>query len=89
MNIPSLWRYGMASPAPLFKARSDPTRRALFERLCRVGALPVHALTTGAGISQAAVSKHLVQLRGAGLVLAEPLGRVMAGPNFLTVLPPY
>jgi DNA-binding transcriptional ArsR family regulator len=65
----------MASPDPLFKALSDPTRRALFERLCREGALPVHVLTDGAGISQPAVSKHLVQLRGAGLVRAEAQGR--------------
>ena len=65
----------MVSPDALFKALSDPTRRALFERLCREGALPVHDLTDGAGISQPAVSKHLVQLREAGLVLAEAKGR--------------
>ena len=65
----------MSSPDPLFKALSDPTRRALFERLCRDGDLPVHALTEGAGVSQPAVSKHLVQLRLAGLVLADPQGR--------------
>ena len=65
----------MHSPGPLFKALSDPTRRALFERLCRDGGLPVHALTEGAGVSQPAVSKHLVQLRLAGLVLADPQGR--------------
>lgn len=65
----------MHAPDLLFKALSDPTRRALFERLCREGALPVHELTDGAGISQPAVSKHLVQLRAAGLVLADPQGR--------------
>ena len=65
----------MTSPDPLLKALADPTRRALFERLCREGKLPVHVLTKGAGISQPAVSKHLVQLRSAGLVLAEAQGR--------------
>lgn len=59
----------------LFKALSDPTRRALFERLCREGMLSVHALTEGAGVSQPAVSKHLAQLREAGLVRPEPQGR--------------
>ena len=55
----------MPAADPLFKALSDPTRRAIFERLCREGALPVHDLTQGAGISQPAVSKHLTQLRSA------------------------
>ena len=63
------------TPKSLFKALSDPTRRAIFERLCREGQLSVHALTTGAGVSQPAVSKHLAQLRAAGLVLPEPQGR--------------
>jgi DNA-binding transcriptional ArsR family regulator len=62
-------------PDSLFKALSDPTRRALFDRLCREGMLSVHALTQGAGVSQPAVSKHLAQLREAGLVRPEPQGR--------------
>ncbi len=60
---------------PLFKALSDPTRRALFQRLCHDGGLTVHGLTEGAGVSQPAVSRHLAQLREAGLVSAEPKGR--------------
>jgi DNA-binding transcriptional ArsR family regulator len=63
------------NPDSLFKALSDPTRRALFDRLCREGMLSVHALTEGAGVSQPAVSKHLAQLRAAGLVRPEPQGR--------------
>jgi DNA-binding transcriptional ArsR family regulator len=59
----------------LFKALADATRRALFERLCREGELPVHVLTEGAGISQPAVSKHLAQLRLAGLVIGREDGR--------------
>lgn len=59
----------------LFKALSDPTRRAIFERLCRDGDQTVGALTADAGISQPAVSKHLGVLRRAGLVRDRPEGR--------------
>ncbi|WP_375689474.1 ArsR/SmtB family transcription factor [Pseudooceanicola sp. LIPI14-2-Ac024] len=59
----------------LFKSLSDPTRRAIFERLCRDGALTVGTLTEGAGISQPAVSKHLAQLKAAGLVASTQDGR--------------
>jgi DNA-binding transcriptional ArsR family regulator len=59
----------------LFKALGDPTRRVIFERLCRDGEQTVGALTAGAGISQPAVSKHLGVLRQAGLVLDRPDGR--------------
>ena len=52
----------------LFRTLADPTRRALFERLCRDGEQTVGALTAQAGVSQPAVSKHLVQLKQAGLV---------------------
>ena len=62
-------------PAPLFRALADPTRRALFEALCREGEATVVALTRGAGVSQPAVSKHLRQLREAGLVEDRPDGR--------------
>ena len=51
----------------VFAALADPTRRALFERLCREGAQTVGVLTTGAGVSQPAVSKHLAVLKRAGL----------------------
>jgi DNA-binding transcriptional ArsR family regulator len=59
----------------LFKALSDPTRRALFERLCAEGELTVHSLTAQSGVSQPAVSKHLARLKAAGLVLPRPEGR--------------
>ena len=60
----------MMQPSPdlLFKALADPSRRALFERLCLDGEQTVGALTAGAGISQPAVSKHLGILKQAGLV---------------------
>src|ERR1700759_4409509 len=54
----------------LFKTLADPTRRAIFERLCREGEQTVGALTARAGVSQPAVSKHLGVLRQAGLVFA-------------------
>jgi DNA-binding transcriptional ArsR family regulator len=59
----------------LFKALSDPTRRALFERLTRDGEQTVHALTAPAGISQPAVSKHLAILKRARLVRHRRQGR--------------
>lgn len=43
----------------LFRTLADPTRRAIFERLCRDGELTVGGLTEGAGVSQPVVSKHL------------------------------
>jgi DNA-binding transcriptional ArsR family regulator len=60
----------LMSPAPddLFRALADPTRRALFERLCQDGEQTVGALTARAGVSQPAVSKHLAALKAAGLV---------------------
>lgn len=60
----------------LFRALADPTRRAIFERLCRDGDLTVGALTTHAGVSQPAVSKHLSILKQAGLVHDRHEGRL-------------
>lgn len=59
----------------LFKTLADPTRRAIFERLCREGELTVGALTAKAGVSQPAVSKHLGVLKQAGLVRDRHEGR--------------
>jgi DNA-binding transcriptional ArsR family regulator len=59
----------------LFRTLADPTRRAIFERLCRDGELTVGALTAQAGVSQPAVSKHLKSLKQAGLVSDRPAGR--------------
>ncbi len=59
----------------LFRTLADPTRRAIFERLCREGEQTVAALTAHAGISQPAVSKHLGVLRQAGLVRDRHEGR--------------
>jgi DNA-binding transcriptional ArsR family regulator len=59
----------------LFRTLADPTRRAIFERLCREGEQTVGALTARAGVSQPAVSKHLGVLRRAGLVRDRHHGR--------------
>ncbi len=59
----------------LFKALSDPTRRAIFEHLSRDGEQTVHALTHRAGVSQPAVSKHLGVLKLAHLVRDRREGR--------------
>jgi len=60
----------------LFRTLADPTRRALFERLCREGEQTVAALTAQAGVSQPAVSKHLGVLKRAGLVHDRHEGRL-------------
>src|ERR1700733_14849133 len=59
----------------LFRTLADPTRRAIFERLCREGEKTVGALPAQAGVSQPAVSKHLGVLKQAGLVRDRHKGR--------------
>src|ERR1700744_3926388 len=59
----------------LFRTLADPTRRAIFERLCRNGEQTVGALTARAKGSQPAVSKHLLVLKRAGLVRDRHEGR--------------
>ena len=59
----------------IFKALSDPTRRGIFEQLCREGDSNVVGLLAGAGVSQPVVSKHLKVLKAAGLVQDRHVGR--------------
>src|SRR5579875_4087182 len=63
------------APDLTFKALADPTRRAIFEGLCRRGEQTVGQLTLQAGVSQPAVSKHLGILKRAGLVRDRSEGR--------------
>jgi DNA-binding transcriptional ArsR family regulator len=67
----------MAATAPdlIFKTLCDPTRRAIFERLCRDGEMTVWKITAPSGVSQPAVSKHLGALKLAGLVKDRREGR--------------
>ena len=64
-----------ATSSELFTTLGDPTRRAIFERLCRDGEQTVWMLTERAGVSQPAVSKHLGVLKSAGLVRLRREGR--------------
>ena len=64
-----------ATSDDLFKALADPTRRAIFERLCQGGEQTVRVMTDLSGVSQPAVSKHLGVLKLAGLVRDRPDGR--------------
>ena len=59
----------------LFVSLADPTRRRIFERLCRDGEQTVWMLTGHSGVSQPAVSKHLGVLKLAGLVRDRREGR--------------
>lgn len=59
----------------IFSTLADPTRRSLFERLCREGERTVGVLTSQSGVSQPAVSKHLAALKRAGLVIDRHEGR--------------
>ena len=73
----------------LFRTLADPTRRAIFEGLCREGELTVGVITARAGVSQPAVSKHLAVLKQAGLVRDRPDGRLThysARPETLSAL---
>lgn len=58
----------------VLRALSDPTRRAVFERVAR-SELNVVELTRASGVTQGAVSQHLKLLKQAGLVTERPEGR--------------
>lgn len=74
--------------ADVFRTLADPTRRAVFERLCGKE-MSVSELKAGFSISQPAISQHLAALRGAGLVCERREGRFAyyrAEPDGLTPL---
>jgi DNA-binding transcriptional ArsR family regulator len=75
-------------PDILFSTLADPTRRAIFERLCREGEQTVGAITARAGVSQPAVSKHLGVLKQAGLVRDRRDGRQIHYGAQLSALAP-
>lgn len=58
-----------------FQALSDPTRRAMVERLAR-GPASVSELTQPFEMSMSAVMQHLKVLEASGLVTSEKVGRV-------------
>jgi len=62
-----------ASPDAVFKALADPTRREILS-LLRGGGSTVGDLASNFRMSRPAVSKHLRQLRAAGLIVDRPVG---------------
>lgn len=72
----------------VFRALADPTRRAIFEKLCTGGEQTVGGLTTQAQVSQPAVSKHLAVLKQAGLVRDRHEGRQTHYSAHLNALAP-
>jgi DNA-binding transcriptional ArsR family regulator len=59
----------------VLRTLSDPTRRAVFERVVNADEITVGELTRGSGVTQGAISQHLKSLKLAGLVVERPEGR--------------
>ena len=59
----------------VFAAVADPTRRVLLERMRGGGAQSIAQLGEGLPMTRQAVTKHLDQLRQAGLVRVRRVGR--------------
>jgi DNA-binding transcriptional ArsR family regulator len=59
----------------VMRTLSDPTRRAVFERVAISDEITVVELTRGSGVTQGAISQHLKSLKHAGLVAERPEGR--------------
>lgn len=60
----------------MFRALGDPNRVALFAQLCRCGKpCTVGEMSCCCPVDMSVVSRHLAQLREAGLVQAERAGR--------------
>jgi DNA-binding transcriptional ArsR family regulator len=64
-----------ASINTVLRTLSDPTRRAVFERIVSSDEITVVELTRGSGVTQGAISQHLKSLKQAGLVAERPEGR--------------
>jgi DNA-binding transcriptional ArsR family regulator len=78
-----------ASINAVLRTLSDPTRRAVFERIVGSSEITVAELTRGSGVTQGAISQHLKSLKQAGLVAERPEGRHVyyrAEPEGLTPL---
>ncbi|WP_297549894.1 metalloregulator ArsR/SmtB family transcription factor [Amycolatopsis sp.] len=66
---------GLDPVGRVFQALTDPTRRAIVERLVR-GPATVKALAEPLAMSLPAVMQHLQVLEGAGVIATEKVGRV-------------
>ncbi len=69
-------KYSNGELDKVFFALSDPTRRAILQRLAEEGEIPVMALAEPFEMSLPAVSKHLRVLERAGLLVQEKDGRI-------------
>jgi DNA-binding transcriptional ArsR family regulator len=65
----------IARSASVFAALGDATRLQIVSRLCADGPSSIVRLTTGAGVTRQAVTKHLLVLAEAGLVRGSRTGR--------------
>ena len=68
----------MTATAPVdsvMRTLSDPTRRAIYERIIASNEATVRELTDRAGVSQPAVSQHLKVLQDARLIVGRREGR--------------
>lgn len=59
----------------VFDAIADPTRRQLIRLLAEAKEMPLHELTAKFQMGRIVVSKHLIILKEAGLVLDRKVGR--------------
>lgn len=59
----------------VMRSLSDPTRRAVFQRVVDSEEITVVELTRGSGVTQGAISQHLKLLKQAGLVAERAQGR--------------
>jgi DNA-binding transcriptional ArsR family regulator len=65
----------VADEDKMFKALADPSRRRLLDRLRQNGGLTLGDLCQGYDMSRQAVTKHLVLLEAANLVVTVKRGR--------------
>lgn len=68
-------RAAVTGSAPVFSALGDETRLRLVSRMSAGGPQSIVQLTSGAGVTRQAVTKHLHVLAAAGLVRGSRHGR--------------
>jgi len=61
--------------ADLFAALGDPARLRLVTRLCDGGPMSIARLTEGSRVTRQAITKHLMVMKGSGLVRCTRRGR--------------
>ena len=61
--------------ADLFAALGDPARLRVVSRLCECGPMSIARLTEGSRVTRQAIAKHLMVMKGSGLVRCTRHGR--------------